>query len=151
MLKLLIPPPVYALIIGVSMWLLNQYAPISHWILAPWNKIGLVLIVIAFCFELWSTLLFFRSHTSINPMRPENSKKIVTTGIYQFTRNPMYIGLLTVLSGYAIWLGAVTPFLLLPLFVVLITTQQIIPEEEMLEKKFGKEYLDYKAKVRRWL
>jgi protein-S-isoprenylcysteine O-methyltransferase Ste14 len=63
----------------------------------------------------------------------------------------MYIGLLTVLSGYAIWLGAVTPFLLLPLFVVLITTQQIIPEEEMLEKNFGKEYLDYKAQVRRWL
>ncbi|MCK5918830.1 MAG: isoprenylcysteine carboxylmethyltransferase family protein [Cocleimonas sp.] len=151
MLKLRIPPPIYALIIGTLMWLLSQTVPLSHWIPSPWNKIGLVLIVIAFSFELWSALLFFRSHTTVNPMKPENSKKIVTTGTYQFSRNPMYVGLLTVLIGYAIWLGAITPFLLLPLFVLLITTQQIIPEEEMLEKNFGKEYLDYKLQVRRWL
>ena len=151
MLKLRIPPPLYALMIGAFMWLLNQYAPLLHWISSPWNKIGLLLMIIAFSFELWSALLFFRSQTTVNPMKPENSKKIVTTGTYQFTRNPMYLGLLTVLSGYAIWLGTITPFLLLPLFVLLITTQQIIPEEEILEKNFGKEYLDYKEKVRRWL
>ncbi|MCK5809773.1 MAG: isoprenylcysteine carboxylmethyltransferase family protein [Cocleimonas sp.] len=151
MLKLRIPPPLYALMIGALMWLLNQHAPLVHWIPSPWNKMGLLLMVIAFSFELWSALLFFRSHTTVNPMKPEHSKKIVTTGTYQFTRNPMYLGLLTVLSGYAIWLGAITPFLLLPLFVLLITTQQIIPEEEMLEKNFGKTYLDYKEKVRRWL
>jgi protein-S-isoprenylcysteine O-methyltransferase Ste14 len=151
MLKLKIPPPLYALIIGSLMWLLNQYAPMDHWISPPWNTIGLVLMVIAFSFELWSALLFFRSQTTVNPMKPENSNKIVTSGTYQFTRNPMYVGLLMVLAGYAIWLGAITPFLLLPVFIVLITTQQIIPEEEMLEKNFGQEYLDYKQRVRRWL
>ncbi len=151
MLKLLIPPPVYALMIGALMWLLSQNAPLAHFISSPWNKIGLVFIVMAFSFELWSALLFFRSHTTVNPMKPDKSKTIVTTGTYQFTRNPMYLGLLTVLLGYAIWLGAMSPFLLLPLFVLLITTQQIIPEEEMLEKNFGKEYLDYKARVRRWI
>jgi protein-S-isoprenylcysteine O-methyltransferase Ste14 len=108
-------------------------------------------MVIAFSFEVWSALLFFRSQTTVNPMKPENSNKIVTSGTYRFTRNPMYVGLLMVLLGYAIWLGAITPFLLLPLFVVLITTQQIIPEEEMLERNFGQEYLDYKQRVRRWL
>ena len=151
MFKLKIPPPVYALSIGLLMWLLDQYLPISHWISEPWNKIGLVLIVTALSFDLWSLFLFFRSKTTPNPMKPENSKSIVTGGLYKISRNPMYVGLLFVLLGYAIWLGSLSPFLLLPLFVLLITTQQIIPEEEMLEQKFGQEYLDYKMRVRRWL
>jgi len=151
MFKLKIPPPVYGISIGVLMWLLNQYLPINHWISAPWNTIGLVIIAVAMSFDLWSLFLFFRSKTTPNPMKPENSKHIVTSGLYKISRNPMYVGLLFVLLGYAIWLGSIAPFLLLPLFVLLITTQQIIPEEEMLEKKFGQEYLDYKMRVRRWL
>jgi len=151
MFKLKIPPPVYGISIGVLMWLLNQYLPITHWISVPWNTIGLVIIAVAMSFDLWSLFLFFRSKTTPNPMKPENSKHIVTSGLYKISRNPMYVGLLFVLLGYAIWLGSITPFLLLPLFVLLITTQQIIPEEEMLEKKFGQEYLDYKMRVRRWL
>lgn len=151
MLKLKIPPPIYAISMGMLMWLLNQYAPITHWISSPWNMAGLILMVIAFSFDLWSLLLFFRSQTTANPMKPESSSKIVTSGLYQYSRNPMYVGLLIVLLGYAIWLGGLTPFLMLPLFIFLITTQQIIPEEETLEKKFGQEYLDYKARVRRWL
>jgi len=151
MFKLKIPPPVYGISIGILMWLLNQYLPISHWISSPWNIAGLVLVGIALSFDLWSLFLFFRSHTTPNPMKPENSQHIVTTGLYKISRNPMYVGLLFVLLGYAIWLGSITPFLLLPLFVLLITSQQIIPEEEILEKKFGQEYLDYKMRVKRWL
>ena len=151
MFKLKIPPPIYAISLGILMWLLNQYVPVSHWISSPWNRAGLILIVIAFSFDLWSLLLFFRSKTTPNPMKPDNSNKIVTAGLYQFSRNPMYVGLLTALLGYAICLGGMTPFLLLPLFVFLITTQQIIPEEIALERKFGREYLEYKKTVRRWL
>jgi len=151
MLKLKIPPPLYALSIGVFMWLLNQYMPITHWILPPWNTIGLVLMIIAFSFELWSALLFFRSHTTVNPLKPHKSKIIVTSGLYQFSRNPMYVSLLIMLFGYAMWLGALSPFLLLPFFFVIITLLQIIPEEQALEKNFGQQYLDYKARVRRWL
>lgn len=151
MLKLKIPPPIYALSIATLMWFLNQYTPIIHWISPPWNTIGLVLMIIAFSFELWSALLFFRSNTTVNPLKPDNSKTIVTSGLYQFSRNPMYVGLLMVLFGYAMWLGSLSPFLLLPLFFGIITTMQIIPEEQALEKNFGQQYLDYKARVRRWL
>ena len=151
MFKLKIPPPVYAIALAILMWLLNHYFPVFHWILAPWNKIGLVLIGIAFSFDLWSLFLFFRSKTTVNPLKPETSNRLVTSGLYQFTRNPMYVGLLVVLLGFAIWLGGISPFLVLPLFVVVITTQQIIPEEIELEKKFGKKYLAYKKRVRRWL
>ncbi len=151
MFKLKIPPPIYAIALGILMWLLNQYIPVIHWISPPWNTMGLILMGIAFSFDLWSLFLFFRSKTTANPLRPETSNRLVTSGLYQFTRNPMYVGLLIALLGFAIWLGGITPFLLLPLFVFLITTQQIIPEEIALEKKFGKEYLDYKKRVRRWL
>ena len=151
MFKLKIPPPVYALTLGILMWLLNQYFPVAHWIHSPWNNIGKVLIAIAVSFDLWSLFLFFRSRTTPNPMKPDNANKLVISGLYKISRNPMYVGLFTILLGYAIRLGSVTPFLLLPLFILLITTQQIIPEEDVLEKKFGKEYLDYKAQVRRWI
>ena len=84
-------------------------------------------------------------------MKPQNTSGIVTSGLYKISRNPMYVGLLTILIGYAVWLGSVTPFLLLPVFHFLITEMQIKPEERMLEQKFGEEYLDYKDRVRRWI
>lgn len=84
-------------------------------------------------------------------MKPQNTSDLVKTGLYHYSRNPMYVGLLVILTGYAIYLGSITPFLLLPLFYWVITTQQIIPEEKILEEKFGQEYLDYKKSVKRWL
>ncbi|MCK5901545.1 MAG: isoprenylcysteine carboxylmethyltransferase family protein [Cocleimonas sp.] len=151
MFKLKIPPPVYALSIAGLMWLLNQYFPLVHWLEAPWNSIGLVLMGLALVFDLWSLVLFFKVKTTPNPMKPEKVNALVTSGLYQVSRNPMYVGLLVLLFGFSLWLGSVTPFLLLPLFVFLITTQQIKPEEAVLTKVFGKEYLEYKAQVRRWL
>jgi len=150
-LQLKIPPPAYALSIGVLMWVINQYFPIAHWIVSPWNKIGIVVIVAAFSMDLSSLFLFIKKHTTPNPFKPENASHLVTSGLYKYTRNPMYVGLLTVLTGYAIWLGSITPFLLLPVFFWLITEMQIKPEEAILEEKFGDQYLDYKNSVRRWL
>ena len=150
-LELKIPPPVYALFIGFLMWLLNKYIPIAYLIGSPWNKIGIVIIIIAGSFDLWSLFLFLKKHTTPNPMKPENTTGLVVNGLYQYTRNPMYVGLLTILMGYAIWLGSLTPFLVLPLFYCLITEMQIKPEESVLIKKFGEDYQAYKNSVRRWL
>ncbi len=150
-LELKIPPPVYALIIGASMWWLNQILPLARFIESPWNKVGLAIIVLAAVLHSSSLYLFIKKHTTINPMKPSSTQGLVTAGLYQYTRNPMYVGLLTMLFGYAVWLGSVMPFLVLPLFYGLITNMQIKPEERILEDKFGQEYLDYKSKVRRWL
>jgi len=151
LLELKIPPPVYALSLGIIMWLLNQYFPVGRFIESPWNNIGMVIIVAAIILDSTSLFLFLKKRTTINPMKPSNTEGLVTAGLYKFTRNPMYVGLLVILFGYAIWLGSLTPFLMLPLFYWLITTMQIKPEERILEKKFGQEYLDYKSKVKRWL
>ncbi|MEE9327760.1 MAG: isoprenylcysteine carboxylmethyltransferase family protein [Cocleimonas sp.] len=151
MLKLKIPPPVYALVIGFFMWLLNQHYPIAHFITSPWNKIGIVMIVLAVSLDLSSLYLFFKKHTTPSPFSPKKSTTLVTSGLYKYTRNPMYVGLLIILTGYGVWLGSVAPFLLLPVFYWLITIMQIKPEESILEEKFGQDYLEYKNKVRRWL
>ena len=133
------------------MWSLNAFFPVMQLIESPWNRVGLALIVVAGSFDMWSLFLFFKKHTTPNPMKPQNTTALVSNGLYKLTRNPMYVGLLIILTGYAIWLGSLTPFLLLPVFYGLITEMQIKPEEGFLEEKFGQEYLDYKKRVRRWL
>ena len=150
-LELKIPPPVYALSIALLMWLLSQHAPVVQLISSPWNKVGLAIIIIAGMFDLWSLFLFIKKKTTINPLSPKNTTGLVTTGLYKVSRNPMYVGMLLMLFGYAIWLGSVTSFLVVPLFYLVITKMQIKPEEVILEENFGQEYMDYKNSVRRWL
>jgi len=151
MLKLIIPPPGYMLIFAGCMWLLNQHFPLVQLVSSPWNKVGLVIIATALSLDLSSLFLFFKRKTSPNPFNPDSASKLVTSGMYQYTRNPMYVGLALLLTGWAIYLGSLTPFLLIPLFIVVITVQQIIPEEEILAVKFGAKYEQYKQSVRRWL
>jgi protein-S-isoprenylcysteine O-methyltransferase Ste14 len=76
---------------------------------------------------------------------------LVTAGPYRFTRNPMYLGMAGILAGTAIWLGSITPWLVLPAFMRLIAERFIAPEEAMLERAFGSRYREYCAAVRRWL
>ncbi len=151
MLKLRIPPPVYALSTAVLMWLLDSMFPVIELVKAPWNWIGWFFIIAGLFIDLWSMRLFLKEETTINPFKPDNSKSIVEQGIYQYSRNPMYLGLLSILLGVAILLGSLSPLFCLPFFVLIITTQQIIPEEMTLTNKFGQVYLDYKHRVRRWL
>ena len=150
-LELKIPPPVYALLIAALMWFLNQSAPLIRMLESPANRVGLVIIVLAILVDSSSVYLFFKKRTTINPLKPSNTKGLVTSGLYRYSRNPMYVGLLVILFGFALWLGSITPLIVLPLFYWLITNMQIKPEEVILEEKFGQEYLDYKKSVRRWL
>ena len=151
MLKLKIPPPAYMLIFAACMWLLNRYFPMHDVIPTAWRKAGLVIIGSAFLLDLSSLFLFFRRKTTPNPFSPEKASQLVTSGMYRITRNPMYVGLAVLLTGWAIYLGGLSPFLLIPLFIAVLTYQQIIPEEKILQEKFGQAYLDYKKSVRRWL
>ena len=150
MLRLKIPPPIYMLLTAGLMWLLDGFLPVFEVIADPWNNVGVVFIVMALFTDGLSLLQFFRAHTTINPLHPEKSKHLVITGMYRFTRNPMYTGLLLLLVGWAVLLGSLTAFIMLPIFVMILTDQQIIPEEEILEQKFGQKYLDYKKSVKRW-
>ncbi len=87
-----------------------------------------------------------------NNLEPwKHTSQIVSSGIYRFTRNPMYLGMALLYLGLALWLRSSWAIILFPVVTLVIRTQVITREERYLEKKFGDEYLGYKAKVRRWL
>lgn len=151
MLETRIPPPVYALSIALLMWGLAAYVPVLEWLPHPWNRAGLLVMGMALLVDFWSLWLFFRARTTPNPLRPDRTRQLVTQGLYRYTRNPMYVGLLVMLAGWALYLGKLSPLLLLPVFVWIIERQQILPEEAVLQAKFGQAYRDYQQRVPRWL
>ena len=151
MLKTKIPPPIYMLIFAGSMYLLDKYIPIYFWLLSPWNRIGFVVVGVSGLFDAWSLMLFFIAKTTLNPMTPSKTSSLVTTGLYRISRNPMYLGLLIILFGWALHLGSVSPLLVLPAFVFVLNKLQIEPEEIILAAKFGQQYMDYQRQVRRWI
>jgi len=84
-------------------------------------------------------------------MTPQSASALVVSGIYRFTRNPMYVGFLFVLLGWAVWLSNGLSFLFLPAFVLYMNRFQIQPEERALHARFGQEFVAYTSRVRRWL
>jgi protein-S-isoprenylcysteine O-methyltransferase Ste14 len=94
---------------------------------------------------------FRRARTTVNPTRPDSSSSLVLSGVYAFTRNPMYLGLLLVLVGWAIFLSNILAFLVLPGFIFYMNRFQIEPEERALASLFGREFDAYKSRVRKWL
>ena len=93
---------------------------------------------------------FARSRTTVNPLAPQRARALVTGGVYRYTRNPMYLGMLLALAGWAVWLGNAAALLALPLFVAVLNTLQIRPEEAALRARFGADYARYAQRVRRW-
>jgi len=115
----------------------------------PYRYAGIVLMGLALCLIAWAAFLFRRAGTSIRPFLP--SSALVLEGPYKFTRNPMYLGMAGILLGAAVYMGSITPFVVIPAFMALITERFIVPEEAKLEAAFGGQYLEYKKRVRRWL
>jgi protein-S-isoprenylcysteine O-methyltransferase Ste14 len=97
------------------------------------------------------TIAFRNARTTVNPMKPANASALVTGGVYHFTRNPMYLALLFVLLGWAVFLASFFALLGALAFVLYITRFQIKPEERTLSKIFGSSYDKYMKQVRRWV
>src|SRR6516225_6526737 len=94
---------------------------------------------------------FRRAKTTINPFRPQNTTALVTSGVYRFTRNPMYLGLTLLLLGWAMFLCSACALVGPVLFALYVNCFQIKPEEKILSAKFGAAYSEYVSRVRRWL
>ncbi len=150
MLETRIPPPVVALVVLLLMWNLAAWLPGPP---APGWRVpaALVLVVLGAAFDLAGLWAFRRARTTINPMKPRAAAALVTGGVYRFTRNPMYLGLLLFLSAAVVYLWS--PWALLgPLgFVAYINRFQIGPEERVMRERFGADHAAWCARVRRWL
>ena len=150
-MKLLIPPPVQALIFAGLMWLIAENFPQFGFSFALQQPLAILICITGIGIDLLSVGLFARSKTTVSPFSPDQTSSLVTSGLYQYTRNPMYLGMALILSGLAVWLGNFASFLMIPCFIWYITHLQIIPEEEILLEKFGEEYGAYMMRVRRWI
>ena len=139
------------LLFAASMWLLSA-SESSMALALPWRQtLAITVWCLGITISLAGLLEFWRAKTTINPLNPEAASAMVTSGIYHYTRNPMYVGLLFALVGWAVWLSHLIAFALLPLFVLYINRFQIGPEERALAAKFGEEFRQYRSSVRRWL
>ncbi len=150
-MKLLIPPPIQALLSVTMMWLISRYFPYANFTLNGINLLALVFLIIAVILLIFSVNKFIEIKTTISPLKPNKTSSLVNSGIYSYTRNPMYLGLLLILFSTAFLLKNFISFLIIPLFIFFITKNQILPEEEALENLFGEEYKNYKEEVRRWV
>jgi protein-S-isoprenylcysteine O-methyltransferase Ste14 len=146
-----IPPPVIALLAGLAMAGLHRWWPLARCLRGAWRDAGFVLMAMGVATGLLAIASFRAADTTHNPLDPARATALVQSGPFRYTRNPMYVGLALVLSGWAWWLGTATPWLVLPVFVVLITRLQIAPEERALQALFGEAYAGYRRRVPRWL
>lgn len=146
-----IPPPIVLTLIGIGMWALARETFAIPADLVVRIALGLGVALPGGVVAIAAAREFRRASTSFNPMKPQMATSIVTSGIFGYTRNPMYIGIALVLIGWAFFLAAPWTLLGPVAFVLYITRFQIVPEERVLSEKFGAEFTAYLAKVRRWL
>lgn len=146
-----IPPPLLGFVTALLMWLLAQLLPTLSMLSSNLYRVGIVIMLAGFCLDVIALIQFRKNNTTVNPLTPEKASNIVITGLYKYTRNPMYLGLLITLTGWGLYLGNLASFACLPIFVRLITRFQIMPEERILKDKFGASYEQYTEKVRRWI
>ena len=150
-LELKIPPLVTGFVIVIRMWLVSWSLPAFALTFAPLRAVAAGFGLAGLVITGLAVLSFRKAHTTLNPMKPSSSSSLVTSGIYRFTRNPMYLGFFLALIGWALYQSNVLAFLFLPAFIFYMNRFQIEPEERALTALFGQEFVEYASRVRRWL
>jgi protein-S-isoprenylcysteine O-methyltransferase Ste14 len=142
-------PPTYLLIALIMMVALGLVVPVVRTIPSPWHVLGIVPLAVGIVLNLIADNAFRRVGTTVKPF--QQSTALVTRGAYGISRHPMYLGYVLILVGAGVMLARLTPFLVIPIFAVLMDRVFIRVEEQMLEETFRQAWASYKARVRRWL
>ncbi len=143
------PPPLIFLGTLLIAILLHWLYPINPLPMGIGFVVGVVLIVLSLVMAGSALSLMRRAGTSLNPEEPTTA--IVTSGPFRYTRNPIYVSMTLIYLGITLLANALWPLVLLPFVLVAVDRGVIAREERYLERKFGEEYIRYKARVRRWL
>ncbi len=147
--RLMIKPPYIAFTLLILSWLVDYLFPQFRLIYGKYRYIGILIFVLGLSITFSSLYLFKKNKTPITPRQKPTF--MVMEGPYKLTRNPMYLGVTIALFGAAIYFGNVLSFLS-PLIFFSIMNHYFVPfEEKLMESLFGKKYIDYKKKVRRWI
>ena len=150
-LELKVPPVVVVIIAAFLMRLGAVYVPGLNFRFPFRSVVGWVVALMGIIGCALGFVEFRRAKTTVNPTKPESSSSLLKTGIYRRTRNPMYLGFLLMLAGWAVLMGNALSFLALPVFVFYMNRFQIKPEERALRSIFGDEFAAYRSDVRRWI
>ncbi len=150
-MSLRIPPIVQLLVCAVLAWALAKFTPqlafgAPFWVYAGYGLVAAGIFLLAL-----ALLAFARAGTTVNPLVPEQAETLVTTGLYRFTRNPMYLAMALILIGGALSLSNIAALAAPTIFVSAMTVLQIKPEERALQSVFGDAFTAYRERTRRWL
>jgi protein-S-isoprenylcysteine O-methyltransferase Ste14 len=150
-LALKVPPLAVWLIFAAAMLGVACVAPGISYPVPARFALALGLGVLGGAVALAGVVVFRSKRTTVNPLNPGASSAVVSSGVYRISRNPMYLGFFLALAGWALYLSNAGSALLLPAFLAYLTEYQIKPEERALLAKFGPEFAQYMARVRRWV
>ncbi len=128
---------------------LHFLVPAAQLVPAPWTLLGILPLTIGAAMSTMAEQAFHRAGTTVQTCKA--SSALVTNGLYQITRNPMYLGLSLALGGVAVILGTLTPWAMVILFVLIVDRQFVVREEQMLAQRFGNDWQAYASRTRRWL
>ena len=133
-------PPTYLFVAITTMVFLHFLAPISNLTPYPWNLLGVIALVIGVTLNLMADAAFKREQTTVKPF--EKSSTLITSGVFRMSRHPMYLGMVLILFGIAIFMGSFTPLMVVFIFGVLMELVFVRTEETMLEQQFGPSWDD---------
>ena len=144
-----IPPPIVTLAFGLMIYFSRNIFP-------DINNIILYILSLFFIilgpFILISAVRSFKAEqTTINPININNASSLVISGVFKYSRNPMYLGMVFILLALSFWFNLVGGILFTSIFIMYITKFQIIPEEAAMKSIFGEDFNKYKNKTRRWI
>ena len=125
--------------------------PVEWGLLGNMEWLSLVVFFIGAGISVAGVLSFYQQSTTVNPHKPEQATVLVQSGVFQLSRNPMYLGMLVGLVAFGIYFGNPIGLVVLPIFVGYMNRYQIKPEEKSMHQQFGGEYQDYCTQVRRWI
>ena len=144
-----IMPPTYFIILLLLSLGLHFVFPVMRLVSLPYNYLGILIIIFGIILNLWTDSLFKKKQTSVKPHEMPSS--FISSGPFKISRHPMYLGMALILLGVAVFLGSLITFIFPIMFIVIMEKLFIPIEEKNLEKKFGKKYIAYKKRVRKWI
>ena len=144
-----IPPPIVTFICGLTIFssrtLFNQFFSYNN------NTISLFLLILGLTVFILAVKAFNRQKTTVNPLEPRQASSLVSSGIFKYSRNPMYLGMLIILLAISFKFNLVGGIVISLFFYLFITKFQILPEEEAMNELFGDEFIKYSNRTRRWI
>lgn len=139
------------LVSGLLIWTVARYSPFAPTFVPGNNLVAGLLTAIGAVVIVLGVSAFRRARTTVNPMQPEDASVLVASGIYRFSRNPMYLGFALLLLAWVVYLSAWPAVLVVLAYMAYMTRFQIKPEERALEARFGQAFVEYKQAVHRWV